>query len=267
LSPVTAGPPKAFDSGLTIPDFVACLSMGLRPVGLVQGFYCGQISGWSSYSAYPVHNYPCVCYETGPHTPGWVGKVDSLDNAWMSAHQTALKRMLEEAAGRGAHGVVGVSTEMSHPTNENSCEVHLYGTAVVVERSAAPRGVWSTQLAGHKLAKLVEIGFVPSSVVFVRCTAMLAEGCNMEYYGSGVCGTGYVIKPLQDAHELARSGAMRAAGQTAPHAFLYDVRMQVHEAERYRSTYITCALLGSMVSRARAARPVAPPVPTVNLAS
>jgi hypothetical protein len=28
----------AFTSGLTVPDFAACLQMGLEPVGYVQGF-------------------------------------------------------------------------------------------------------------------------------------------------------------------------------------------------------------------------------------
>ena len=35
----------------------------------------------------------------------------------------------------------------------------------------------------------------------------------MEYYGSGRCGTGYVISPLQDAHELARSGRHQCGPQ------------------------------------------------------
>ncbi|MGH9105980.1 MAG: heavy metal-binding domain-containing protein, partial [Acidimicrobiales bacterium] len=134
MSTATPSPPagpRAFDSGLTIPDFAACVSMGLQPLGLVQGFYCGQISRWSGYSAQPVQNYPCVCYETAVHNPGWLGRLDDLDRAWMSAHQTALERMVKEAADLGAHGVVGVVTEMSHPTNENSCQVHLYGTAVL----------------------------------------------------------------------------------------------------------------------------------------
>ncbi len=30
---------KAFTSGLSAADFAACLRMGLRPVGLVQGYY------------------------------------------------------------------------------------------------------------------------------------------------------------------------------------------------------------------------------------
>lgn len=267
MSTVTAPEPKAFDSGLTIPDFAACLSMGLRPVGLVQGYYVGQIASWNNYSAYPDINYPCACMEAEIHNPGWVGRVDGLDSSWASAHGTALTRILKEAGDLGAHGIVGVTTEMNHPTNENSCEVHLYGTAVVVEGSHAPRIPWTTQLAGHKLAKLIEAGLVPVSVIYARCTAVMAEGCYMEFYGSGRCGTGYEIKPLQDAHELARSGAINAVKKVANRASLYDVKLSVHESERYKSTYITCSLLGSLVRQVRTTLPIASPVPTINLGS
>ena len=266
MSAVAPGGTHAFDSGLTIPDFAACLSMGVSPLGLVQGYFCGQISNWSNYSYDAGYYYPCACYETGPHNQGWVGQVRDLDDAWTQAHRTALSRMLDEAANLGAHGVVGVKTDISHPTNENSCEVHLYGTAVVIANAAPPRQLWSTQLAGHKLAKLVEIGFVPSSVAYSRCTAIMAEGCYMEYYGSGRCGTGYVISPLEDAHKLARLRAIEGAVQMSPDSSLYDVRMDVVEAERYRNTYVMCSLFGSLVRRARAAVPVTPPVPTVSLA-
>ena len=267
MTAVDAGGPHAFDSGLTIPDFAACLSMGVEPLGLVQGYFCGQISSWSNYSYDAGFYYPCACYEAAPHNQGWVGQVVDLDNAWMDAHRTALGRMLNEASTLGAHGVVGVKTDMSHPTNENSCEVHLYGTAVRVANAAPPGQLWSTQVAGHKLAKLVEIGFVPSSVAYSRCTALMAEGCYMEYYGSGRCGTGYVISPLQDAHKLARSRAIKAATDISPYSSLYDVRMEVGETERYRNTYITCSLFGSLVRRVRSALPVTAPVPTVSLTS
>jgi hypothetical protein len=262
-----AGAPNIFDSGLTTPDFAACISMHLQPVGLVQGYYCGQISSWSAYSGYPVRNYPCACAEMGMHTTGWVGRVDDLDRSWMGAHQTALERMLQEAAALGAHGVVGVTTEMSHPTNANSCEVHLYGTAVLSPGAPAPQQVWSTQLAGHKLAKLVEIGYVPSSVGYSRCTVMMVEGCNMEYYGSGRCGTGYIINPIQDAHSLARSGAIEVARQMSHGVSMYGVSMEVHETEGRGTSYVTCSLRGSLVRRVRATLPVGSPVTTVSLAS
>lgn len=268
LSAGTAdGRAPAFDSGLTIPDFAACLSMGLRPVGLVQGFYCGQIANWANYSARPVYNYRCACVEMNPHQTGWVGRVDDLDAGWIAAFNAALERMVKEAADLGAHGIVGVTTEMSHPTNRNSAEVHLYGTAVVLDGVAAPQRPWSTQLAGHKLAKLVEMGFVPYSVAYVRSTAIMVEGCNMEYFGSGQCGTGQIIEPLRDVHALARSVAISAARASSPGTSLYNVRMQVNEAEHMRSTYVTCSILGSSVRQVRAALPVAQPLATVNLRS
>lgn len=89
----------------------------------------------------------------------------------------------------------------------------------------------------------------------------------MEYYGSGRCGTGYVIIPLKEAHELARSGAIGTVRGAAGDASLYDVRLQVHESEGSGCTYITCSLLGSLVRRVRATLPVATPVSTVSLAS
>src|SRR5579863_1419843 len=42
----------SFSSGLTIPDFAACLQMGLRPVGLVQGFCVMQWGWYGSGSPY-----------------------------------------------------------------------------------------------------------------------------------------------------------------------------------------------------------------------
>jgi hypothetical protein len=263
--PAPAPKSEPFDSGLTTPDFAACLSMGLRPLRLVQGYFFGQISGWSTYSAYPLRQYPCACMEMGPHVTGWLGRVADLDSAWAAAHQTALERLLKEAAAIGAHGVVGVHTDMSHPTNETSCEVHLYGTAVIAEGAAAPERPWATQLAGHKLAKLVEAGFVPGWLAYTRCTAMMAEGCHMEYYGSGRCGTGYSVQPVKDAHELARSEAIRAAQQAAAGGSLYDVQMFVHESERYGAMYVTCSLLGSVVRRVRPTMPLATPLATLSL--
>jgi Putative heavy-metal-binding len=240
--------------------------MGLRPVGLVQGYYCGMIAGWANYSTYPETHYPCCCMENEPHSPGWVGRVDQLDASWAAAHGAALERMLKEASDLGAHGVVGVKTEMNHPTNEHSCEVHLYGTAVVVEGAQAPKQPWSTQLAGHKLAKLIEAGFSPASVIYARSTTVMVEGCYMEYYGSGRAGTGNVIKPIVDAHQMARSGALNAVKHIAGRASLYDVRLHVDEAERH-SLYVTCSLLGSLVWRARPTLPIATPVSTVSLGS
>jgi Putative heavy-metal-binding len=259
----TAGAP--FDSGLSIPDFVACLSMGLEPLGLVQGFYCGQVSGWTNYSSRPVINYSCQHYENHLN-PGWVGVVYGVDQIWTQAFNTALSRLMEEAAGLGAHGVVGLSMELSHPTNAQSCEVHLYGTAVRAPSAEAPRRRWCTRLAGHKLAKLVEIGFVPETVAYTRCTAVLVEGCATEYYNTQMGAySGETVVPERDLHETARSFAVDEARRLAEHTSMYDVTMRVDEAEHMGSSFLTCTLTGSLVRRVRSTLPLASPLPTVRL--
>ena len=56
---------SAFSSGLTVPDFAACLDLGLQPVGLVQGF-CVMRWGWyGSGSGYMRGLNP---YAAGPQT-------------------------------------------------------------------------------------------------------------------------------------------------------------------------------------------------------
>ena len=58
---------SAFSSGLTVPDFAACLDLGLQPVGLVQGF-CVMRWGWyGSGSGYMRGLNP---YAAGPQNNG-----------------------------------------------------------------------------------------------------------------------------------------------------------------------------------------------------
>ena len=256
----------AFDSGLTTPDFAACLSMGLKPVGLVQGFFCGQLSSWSNYQAAVVTNYPCAFGWRGGQDhppPGWLGTATGLDDAWSTAFATAHQRLAEEATARGAHGVVGVRVEMSHPTNDRSTEVHLFGTAVRLAGAGAGP-LWTTRIAGHKLAKLVEAGYAPVSVLYARCTAVMYEGCYMEHWGPNMVGAGSPLEPIQDVHNLARSRALQQAWHQAGGASLYDVELGAHEVEG-STTYVTCQILGSLVRRVRPTLPLAAPVTTVGL--
>lgn len=262
-----AAPPGAFDSGLTTPDFAACLSMGLQPVGLAQGFFCGQLSGWGSYQASVVTNYPCAWgWGRGGQDhppPGWLGVAAGLDEAWATAFSTAHQRLVEEATGLGAHGVVGVQVRMGHPTSDRSTEVHLYGTAVRLA-GAAPGPLWTTRIAGHKLAKLVEAGYAPASILYARCTGVMYEGCYMEHWGPNMVGAGTALQPIQDVHNLARSRALQEAWRLAGGHSLYDVELGAHEVEG-TTAYVTCQILGSLVRRVRPALPLAPPVSTVGL--
>src|SRR5580693_10413549 len=57
----------AFSSGLTVPDFAACLDLGLRPIALVQGFCVMQWGWYGPGSGYMRGMTP---YVGGPPTAG-----------------------------------------------------------------------------------------------------------------------------------------------------------------------------------------------------
>jgi Putative heavy-metal-binding len=263
---MAAAPPGSWDSGLTTPDFAACLSMGLEPLRLAQGFFCGQIAAWSSYQAQIINQYACPWgYRRGEHPPpGWLGVHATLDQAWSIAFSTALQRLVAEAEEVGAQGIVGVQVDMSHPTNQNSSEVHLWGTAVRVP-GAAPGPIWATRIAGHKLAKLVEAGYVPSEVIYARCTGVMYEGCYMEHYGPRMVAAGTPLAPIQDVHNLARGRALQEASRLTNGQSLYDVELSAHESESGETTYVTVQVLGSAVRRVRPTSPLAVPIPTLSL--
>ena len=77
--------------------------------------------------------------------------------------------MLEEAGTLGAHGVIGVVDRVSNVADTGTTEFHFLGTAVTVEGGPPPAGgvPWSTYLAGQRLTKSIEAGFMPVAVVAV----------------------------------------------------------------------------------------------------
>ena len=255
-----------FDSGLTTPDFAACLAMGLQPLRLAQGFYCGQMAAWSGYQAAILQRYPCAGHYDSNHAPpGWLAEHSMVDDAWHTAFDTALQRLRQEAEEVGAHGIVGVQVELGHPAHENSTEVHLYGTAVRVAGAGAGP-VWVTRIAGHKLAKLIEAGYVPDDVVYSRCTGISYEGCYPEHYGTNMVPAGSTFTPIEAVHRLARQRALEEARRkTGPNA-LYGVEIGVHEWEGGgERTYVSCHVLGNVVRRVRPTMPLAVPVTTMSL--
>jgi hypothetical protein len=262
---MATAPPGSWDSGLTTPDFAACLSMGMEPLRLAQGFYCGQIAAWSSYKAQISTTYPCPYgYGNNDHRPGWLGVHATLDQAWSGAFSTAMQRLVAEAEQAGAQGIVGIQVDMSHPTNQNSSEVHLWGTAVRVP-GATPGPIWTTRIAGHKLAKLVEAGYVPAQVIYARCTGVMYEGCYMEHYGPQMVAPATPLAPIQDVHNLARTRALQEATRLTNGQSLYDVELSANEMEGGDTTYVTVQVLGSVVRRVRPTLPLAVPITTLSL--
>ena len=212
----------AFSSGLSVPDFAACLHMGLRPVGLVQG-YC--VMGWSWYgmgspyasSAYwatgsrgsTLSNYRCPHgYSYGMQSAehrSWGSNVEQpwVTQAWADGYQTAFQRMVEEAGDAGAHGVIGVIDSSSHLIEGAIREFHMYGTAVVVEGADPPPAIWTSYLAGQRLAKLLEAGFFPVSVVASMVSVRVWSVCSTDVLLHGGYDRWGTVRPTDEIVQVA----------------------------------------------------------------
>jgi hypothetical protein len=286
----------SFSSGLTVPDFAACLQMGLRPVGLVQGFCVMQ---WGWYGANSPYMRGMTPYSAGgggargaysesyscPHG-GYVYSNEHriwgqnyqqpwVESAWAQGFGSAYSRMVEEAGEVGAHGIIGVVDTTRHLADMNVTEFHILGTAVVVEGAAPPPGAtpWTTYLAGQRLAKLVEAGYMPVSVVaslasvrvWAYCvTEMLMEG-TMSRYGGGYMPVSEV-EQLSRAHIAARSLAREhVRSQLGNDTLQGAVIVANTQSLAQGDEVIECALRGTRVRRFKDFDPLPAPRPTVRL--
>ena len=136
--------------------------MGLRPVGLVQGFCVMQ---WGWYGAGSPYTRGMTPYafggdapagrllrelqlppwrlrllqrapHLGPELPAALGRVRLGPGLRLRLHRAWSKKPREV----GAHGVIGVVDTTRHLADMNVTEFHILGTAVVVEDAAAPPG-------------------------------------------------------------------------------------------------------------------------------
>ncbi len=289
---------ESFSSGLTVPDFAACLQMGLRPVGLVQGF-CAMQWGWyggaqSLRGLSPLGvgdgGYSRVWY--CPHGfvsaehPTWGQNAEQtwVEDAWAAGFDSAFARMLEEARALGANGVIGVK-DTSRSTQANVTEFHVLGTAVKLEGAAqgAASDPWSTYLAGQRLAKLIEAGFAPVSVVATLSSVRVWSYCMtralMEGYGysmgaigasgwagGGSLGAAQEVDQVTEARIAARQIAkerlrQRLGGDILHGALVGSFVRELGEGDQV----VECTLRGTRVRRFKDFDPIEAPVVTVRL--
>jgi Putative heavy-metal-binding len=291
LPPEAAGrlEQATFSSGLSVPDFAACLHMGMRPVGLVQG-YCVMRWSWygagSPYSttAYwtgrgqgsTLSSYRCphgYFYGSGEHR-SWGANVEQpwVVSSWMQGYRSAFTRMREEAAEAGAHGVIGVIDRSSHLIDGGIREFHIYGTAVVIEGADPPEQIWTSYLAGQRLAKLIEAGFFPVSVVASMASVRVWAVCSTEILLRGGYDQWGTVRPTDEivqvadaemqARRLARNQLRADLGSDSLHGARLEVGWhEISEGDFERN----CTLRGTRVRRFKDADPLPIPVPTVTL--
>ena len=281
---------SAFSSGLTVPDFAACLELGLQPVALVQGF-CVMQWGWygagSGYvrgmSPYSLPDSPGAYSETYRCPHGYVSMEHRawgqnfeqpwVEAAWAQGYTSAYGRMVEEAQQHGAHGVIGVVDRVSNVADTGTTEFHFLGTAVTVEDGPPPAGgvPWTTYLAGQRLTKSIEAGFMPVAVVASLASVRVWAFCMTEYLmegsmGWGVPGSPELVTQVTKAHMAVRQLARKHVRQQLVGDELHGARIDVvTRALSQGDEVIDCTLRGNRVRRFKEFDPAPPPRPTVRL--
>lgn len=144
-------------------------SVGLSPVGEVMGCIVQNIgwSGWGGCGYYGgfggrLGGFGAVTQTSGSSSyAGYAPYVDAM----YRGYDTAMSRLLEEARGLGADGVVGIRLTVEHLGNGNREFVAL-GTAVRAHARTRPPVPFTTELAGQDVAKLMHAGWLPVGVAY-----------------------------------------------------------------------------------------------------
>lgn len=277
-----------FSSGLSVPDFAACLELGVQPVALVQGFCVMQWGWYAAGSAFsrgltPYTELERSAYQEAYRCPhGFVSSDHRtwgqnfeqtwVETAWASGYGTAFQRMIEEAQAQGADGVVGVVDRVTQVPESNTTEFHFLGTAVSIDGFNPPPGAvpWSTTLAGQRLTKSIEAGYMPVSVVASMASVRVWAYCVTEYLMEGNVGwSGTAVQTVDQvtrAHmavrQLARKHVRAQLAGDAMHAARIDV---VTRELGQGDEVIDCTLRGNRVRRFKDYDEMPPPRPTVRV--
>jgi len=278
----------AWSSGLSVADFATCLQMGMDPVGFVQGYAVmqwswttnrfGPSAAWGGFTVpgggYQ-ENYYCPHGYVSPDHRAYGMNVEQrwVEDAWNQGWWLAFDRMMDEARQLGAHGVIGVVDDRHPLAGTGTQEFSARGTAVVVPGADPPAEPFSTLLAGQRLAKLIEAGFAPVSVVAAASSVAMLGNCITTYQLSGTstgwfAGAGAVTEIAQvgRAQWAVRNLAREQARGQLHGDTLHGTSMDVFEREMGEgSLAIQCVIRGNRVRRFKDFSPLPAPAPVVRL--
>ena len=196
-----------------------------------------------------------------------------VEQAWTQGYGSAYGRMVEEAQQHGAHGIIGVVDRVSNVTDSGTTEFHFLGTAVTVEGGPPPAGgvPWTTYLAGQRLTKSIESGFMPVAVVAALASVRVWAYCMTEYLMEGTMAWGgpmgpQLVEQVTKAHMAVRQLARKHVRQQLAGDELHGAKIEiVKRAMSQGDEVIDCTLRGNRVRRFKDFDPMPLPKPTVRL--
>jgi Putative heavy-metal-binding len=213
---------------LRVEGDAALASVGLEPVGEVMGCIVSQL-GWAGYGGCGVYygGMGRAAYGMAPPPVtsgdgGWSGFAPYV-RALYHGYETALHRMLLEAQPLGADGVVGVTVTRERFGDSGMWEYVARGTAVRARATTRPTHLFTTDLSGGDVAKLLHAGWVPVSLMwgisvavrhddyYTRMAARSWTGQNIEVVGYSEL----VIHCRADAREQFENKLAKYGGDCA----------------------------------------------------
>jgi len=201
---------------------MGCIVQNIGYVG-----YAG--CGWYGYGAPPAHTVLCR-----PDQSGWQALGPYL-HALNSGYNTAIGRMLTEAHGLGADGVVGVTIKETR-FEDGYREYMALGTAVRSSGNVHLQFPFTTLLTGNEVAKLIQSGWMPKAIIVVISLGIRHN----DYYtrmASRSFGTNIEIPGHTDLLNSVRNDAreqiaFQVNGIGADGAILSDqIRTEIHHLE------------------------------------
>ncbi|GAB3155658.1 heavy metal-binding domain-containing protein [Amycolatopsis sp. NPDC004378] len=172
---------------LSVPGAVGAEVAGFTPVGEVMGCVVQQV-GWTGPSTWPAD------------------QVKLMSGMLRDGYATALDRLGQEATALGADGVLGITFKVTSLDGVMQ-EFAALGTAVRAETKQRPRRLFTTDLPGQDVGKLMQAGWVPVRVV-IGVAGRAQYDYNMQYQTNVWAGNTEVDAPTKVVNEVR--GAARA---------------------------------------------------------
>jgi uncharacterized protein YbjQ (UPF0145 family) len=225
-------------SALTSDEFAAIRSVGFEAVGQVLGaavYNVGYTGGYGCPGAWGSYSFAWGPQaRTQVSSRGGYGSFGPMVKVLYEARRTAIRRMVEECAELGGHGVVGVRLTIgSFPSG--GLEFKAIGTAVRAPGAPPLRTPFTSDLSGQDFAKLVRKGWMPAGLVLgisiaARHDDWLTVG--QTRWGAGnaeVSGyTELVNDTRHDARQQLSADVKRIGGEGV---VIADMDMRVRERE------------------------------------
>jgi uncharacterized protein YbjQ (UPF0145 family) len=253
---------------LSVPSAAGAASVGFDTVGEVMGCIVEHIgfSGWGGcgywgpgllggMTGLPNGFAGPLGVGTRTSSSGGFGGYRPYVDALYHGYATALDRMVIEAGEMGADGVVGVRLGV-HGLDGGNREFVALGTAVRARCATRPARVFTTDLAGQDLAKIIRAGWVPAGIAMGISVAIRHDDWmtrRLAAWGSGnteVHGYTELVSHVRADARHRFDAELRAVGADGGIVSRMGLRIwEIEPGENHRDHVAEATVFGNAVAR------------------